>query len=56
MAYLFVMYGGIPDTELFSAAYDGKLDRTSGGQRLRIVDRHAEQVDQTAPTASERAA
>lgn len=26
MAYLFVMYGGMPDRELLSAAYNGDLE------------------------------
>jgi hypothetical protein len=49
MAYLFVMYGGIPDTDLFSAAYGGELDRSSRTRRLRVVSHEPDAVKQPSP-------
>ena len=40
MAYLFVMFGGVPDPELVSAAYEGYLrpETTSGRPDLRLIE------------------
>ena len=56
MAYLVVMFGGLPDPELVSAAYEGYLrpEATPGRPDLRLIEGRGE-AQPAERTASARA-